>query len=616
MDDKVEVLGLDHTWGPNLGSVKGSLEDAMQLRRYGDHRFYPVELRGDPPNPRFAKIANSGLLFLGHDREYDVITGVFQGSECKVFDIKMEHDGKDYYFRSKLPYHHLLNFPNTRQDILFRRAAVEELLENEELYRFVEQLLSDSELYPNSHERFRRDEIEILCDLTPEKFSGFFHKVLEMKEFGLQSPALKRLYSWAEEMEEDIYFQELLRKKRRITDARVIALFSERFADIRYAMLKPGVNPEDVFEFLSPDMSRYFVEKTDRRGRRKQEERKVVKFKDGWDDEVLVGKALGHARQRMDIVNEISARILAIPVFLAHLQIKHLFQGAFLYKELQRFGYPAAFPEIAKDRGVLEVEDIYPIRMVFERIGRDRAILKSYKELTKRRKRRDFRESLARNTFQFSKEHRVIQAEGPNKRGKSEAWRTIHLFIALANAGYPVPAASARYCPVPNSHFISCKGSRGHGGSELERSLRGVEKELEEVHPGDNVILDELGDSTNAHTAREAARRLLPVLIKNGCRVFVTSHHDALTNYISSELGGLSFMPMPGEKEKDRFRLVPRAGEVDFLAEETLDDLKFTPKKLNKGMPKDKRSCAKRREPGKKRGPGHYEYHDEEDIPF
>lgn len=77
-------------------------------------------------------------------------------------------------------------------------------------------------------------------------------------------------------------------------------------------------------------------------------------------------------------------------------------------------------------------------------------------------------------------------------------------------------------------------------------------------------------------------------------------------------------MPKPDKEGKDRFQLVPRAGEIDFLARETLDDLEFTPGKIRKNMPKDKRSCAKRREPGEDERPPRYPQrdYDDEDRPF
>ncbi|MCK4670047.1 MAG: hypothetical protein KAT43_02495 [Nanoarchaeota archaeon] len=607
MDEKIEKLNRRNVvWAANMVSVDGTLEEALQLQGDPGNKFYPVHLQHQ--EHRDDQIENSGLLYLGHDREYEVIERMFGGNEHPIFQGKVSMLGSDAYHKTPLPYHHLLNLPNTTKDVRFRQEAVKEFIKNKELYDFFEKLLIDaSKLFPDgsAHDY---TSVSVSCDGTPEKLAVFLDNLLELEKFDLKSEAFKRLYSWACEMRDDIYFCELLRKKRKITDSRIFAVFTERFKQGRFGMLKPGIKPEDVFVFLEDDISMYAVEKMDRRGTRKIEERKVVKFKDGWDDEGLVAQAIGHARQRMDIVNEIASQILAVPAFLVHLQIKHYFQGAFLHHELQKYDYPSTFPEIVDEPGVLELTEIYPIRMIFQRIAHEPRTQELQPEYQSR-----YRPPTAPNWFNFLPEHRVIQAEGPNKRGKSEAWRTVHLLIALTNAGYPSPVVDARYSPVPCSHLISCKGERGYGGSELERSLRGVEKQLMDVHLGETVILDELGDSTNAHTAREMAKRLLPVLIKKGCRVFVTSHHDALTGYISEELNGLSFMPNPEEGDVNRFQLVPRKGEVDFLAAETLDDLEFTSEKIAGTIKDEKRTSTDIRRPQEKdrhRFPGDPDYDD------
>ena len=217
-------------------------------------------------------------------------------------------------------------------------------------------------------------------------------------------------------------------------------------------------------------------------------------------------------------------------------------------------------------------------------------------------------------SLKFDKNYKVVQIEGPNKRGKSEAWRTLHLYNALFNAGYPVPAKYAASSVVPASYFISCKGDRGYGGSELERSLNGIIENLKEVHDGDNVILDELGDATNASTAEELGRRLLPELVKRGCRVLVTSHHNALTDFIKKEMRGKSYMPDPKSKGINKYKIVPSSNKIDFKSEEVLDEIKFTSKKIRKTLPRKKILSRKRRDP-----PAPWDKHSQnhdDDVPF
>lgn len=590
MDDKVKELNEYHAIAGNILCASGGLEDVLQLYDKGGMKYQPLTLWKQADGR--LTLDNFWLLYQGFDREYDSIPKFFNRDEESIV-----FHGREGY---NLPYHHLLNLPNTPEDVRFRQEGVKELVENESLFKFVEDLLASQEMYGL---RICRDhtfkDMSYWCDVTPEKMSGFIDRLSSLKDLNLQSGPFRNLINWGIDLKKDILFQELFQRKRKVTDSRVFAVYSERFREVRYGLLKPGVKPEEVFDFLDPGLDHYSIEKTGRGRRKVTEVRDLVKYKQP-EDQLLVKLAVGNARQRMDVLNEISSKTLAIPGLLIMLQMKHIYQGAYMYKELKRRGYPAVFPEICNVQGFLDVQDLLPIRMILEE---SHGGVESGKQ------------DLASNSFKFNPLERIVQIEGPNKRGKSEAWRSLHLFTALTNAGYPVPAIYARTGIVPASHFISCKGDRGYGGSELERSLEGIKENLQEVHNGDEVILDELGDASNAPTSLEIAKRLIPQLVNRGCRVLVTSHHHTLTSYISEELKGISFMPDPNGNSVLKFRLVPSAGEIDFKPQETLDDIGFTESRIGDIFPNKSRPCARRRDPES------YEYYEErfvdgEDIPF
>ena len=218
----------------------------------------------------------------------------------------------------------------------------------------------------------------------------------------------------------------------------------------------------------------------------------------------------------------------------------------------------------------MRLECILPIREVFN-------------DMIRKRKR-----DLQPNDFNFGLDDKVAHIAGPNKRGKSEAWRTYNLAVALANAGYALPGVSSTYSPVGACHFISCKGNHGYGGSELEKSIKEIIPRLEMVHSGDTVILDELGDSTNGPTALEFARRTIPDLLRHGCRVLVTSQQGEIDDYIA-QIGGVSLMPDPTGKGVARYRIVPKTGEIDFKPQETLDGLGLPYGKLAAILPQGTR---------------------------
>jgi hypothetical protein len=588
MDDKNIELNRNHGSASNVLCVSGTIEDAMQLYDQNGNRYHPLDLHRQPTGEIL--LDHSSLLFKGYDSEYNIIHRFFSADEKSVI-----FNGGDERRDASLPYHHLLNLPNTPEDVRFRQEGVKELVENPRLYQALEGILASSYLYGYSTCRgYPYKDVRIRCDMTPEKLAEFVDDVVSLSDYQPESGPIRSIISWAENFDTDTVFQELVRNKRKLTDARIVAIYSERFNGIRYGLLRPGVNPEEVFDFLQPDIASDSIEKRDRRGKKRTETRDVVKYKGPLDESAIKG-VVGHARQRMDVLNEVTAQMLAMPTFLMQLQMKHLYQGAYLHKALKKQGFPVTFPNISDEDGIVQIEGIYPIRMAFEQVA-----------YSHRKKQK-----MAVNSFEFNPESRIVQIEGPNKRGKSEAWRTLHLLNALANSGYPVPASSVTMGVVPNSHFISCKGRSGHGGSELERSIRGIEEQLQEVYNGDMVILDEFGDSTNAPTALEIAKRLLPQLIDRGCRVYVTSHHDALTSYISNGLKGISLMPNPAEKGIRRYELIPSDKEVDFKAEKTLDDIGFTDKTVRKNLPNESRLSARRRDPERD------DYlREDDDIPF
>ncbi len=572
MDDELRKLNDSHGNSPNMLCVDGDLEKALQIG--GEKgRYYPMNLAG-MIDGQFI-VADVHELFLGFDEEYDSIPSFFG----------LNLDGKVFYsFNNPFWPNHLLNLPNTPQDVRFRQEGVKEMTRRKDLYERVGEIIRGQRVY--SHHQ-ALDAYS--CDVTPEEISNLLRTLESLAELNPESGPFRKLLEWTEETRGDTLFQELLRVKRRVTERRIFTGYSERYRDVIHYMLKPGVRPEDVFDIIHKDIVEREVGREEKRGKIKREFRRIVKFKDPIDEEIKDFPSW-YARQRMDILNEATAKMLAVPGLLTMLQLKHLYQGAYMHRTLTDGGVPMTFPEIVDGEGVLELYDFLPTRMV----------------LSGRKKEKG--EELQENTLVLTPDKRIIQAEGPNWSGKSEAWRTVHINNGLINAGYSIPARKARVSVTPSSHFISCKGDEGHGGSELARSLHHLKDRLEFVHIGDQVILDELGDSSNAPTSREIAKRLLPELVKNGSRVFVTSHHSSATDYIEKELGGISLVPDPDGQGRGKFRLIPKKGSVDFRAGETLEKMEFTKEKIKEAMPKTKRKSRVR---GKTRLEKHEEVHDD-----
>jgi len=580
--DKSREIGPGYFSAPNMLCAGGKLETAMQLSTHPDTRYDPLAIDRSGGG---RCIVNTFLLYM-FDPELRVVRNALSRKETQQRE------------KTHLDYKHLLNLPNNPANVRFRQEGVRELSENDELFEYVGRVLEEAPMFYQSSTSGH--EMKIDTRTSPENLAYFINSLLGLKGLKPVSRPLSRCLTWAKSLQEDTVFRELLKTKRKVTDSRVLAVYSERFGGVRYALLKPGVNAEEVFDFLAPSASVYTRTVITKKGPKKVE-RSIVGFKDP-EDGGLVELAVGHARQRVDILNELTSRAFDVPAFLAYLQLQNLYQGARLYRQLKQQGYPAVFPEVDDNPGTLQLEDILPIRMVLENLGRSE------------------KPRLCENSLTLTPAEDVVQIIGPNLRGKSELIRTLnlfyHLFNHLFNQGGPIPAGSARSGVIPISNFVSCKGASGQGGSELERSLNGVLNELGDVYCGSQIFLDELGDSTNDPTAGELGERLIPELARHAYRIIITGHHDSLSRVIEKKLKGLSLMPDPKGRGVKKHRIIRRGRrKVDFKSEEVLDEMEFTKTRIGSSLGKGRRASRPMEYLDDFRMHGRH-YRQDDEIPF
>ena len=562
-------ITLDHGMAANLLCLEGTVQENLQLSK----DYAPLETKLESFN---LTIEHSYFLLKAGDQEYGLLESFLQSRESLVI-------GGEYF--------HLLNLPNTAADVIFRQEGVRELVSNHQLYHSVGEILKKNPFSSHNHGENYNPKGEV----TPEQVKILVNNVQGLETYHPQSGPLQRLISWAEELNQDTFFQELFRQKRSIRDRRIFISASSRFGGTECYLLKPGVRVEEVFDRIDPVASAYEYIKG--RRREKTVHRSIVRYRSREDQE-LTDQVIGQMTAQVNVVNEISARMLGMPVFLTYLQLKHLYVGAYLHRELSE-RYPMTFPEIQQEPYALDAKGILPVRLVLE---------STIPHLSHR-----IKAPLVPNSFRF-KEQEVVQIEGPNNSGKSEAWRTLHWSNLLINSGYSLPATSVKSGIVANSHFISCKGSSAYGGSELGLSLRGIEERLREVAAGDQVILDELGDSANAPTALEFGKRIIPVLVSRGCRVLITTQHGALSDYIRENFNGLTLTP------DGAYQLKLSEGPVDFKPGEVLDQLGATSGRFEQLVSATPRSFARRKDPvyraDRERERRALTEIDSEDVPF
>jgi len=272
MDDRNLELNMNQRPTSNILCKEGTFEDDMQLfERYGN-KYYPVLLK---ENNNKLYIENTDTLFKGFDKEYAVIHHLFQSTkDSKIFSENYE----DMYQNLALPYHHILNLPHTKENILFRQEGIKELVNNEPLYNALESILESKKMYNDASMKRYYDNMEIRCNITPEQLKDFFNSVNALAQYNPTSGPFRKLFNWTDELSKDTQFQEITREKRKVTDARIIAIYSERYKEIRYGMLKKDIKPEDVFDFLNNDLSEYNFKKKDKKGKTKIEKKTCCKL--------------------------------------------------------------------------------------------------------------------------------------------------------------------------------------------------------------------------------------------------------------------------------------------------------------------------------------------------
>jgi len=133
-------------------------------------------------------------------------------------------------------------------------------------------------------------------------------------------------------------------------------------------------------------------------------------------------------------------------------------------------------------------------------------------------------------TLQEPKSLMVIS--GPNAGGKSVALKTLGIAVLMAQAGLPVAAREAQ---LPLFHRVLAdigdQQSIQANLSTFSAHITSIRNMVEVVGPGDLVLLDELGSSTEPGEGAALAIAVLERFRKSRALTFVTTHHGRLKAY-------------------------------------------------------------------------------------
>src|SRR5690242_1502958 len=135
-----------------------------------------------------------------------------------------------------------------------------------------------------------------------------------------------------------------------------------------------------------------------------------------------------------------------------------------------------------------------------------------------------------RITLQEPKSMMVIS--GPNAGGKTVALKTVGIAVLMAQAGIPVAATDAQ---LPLFHRVLAdigdQQSIQANLSTFSAHITSIRNMVEIVGPGDLVLLDELGSSTEPGEGAALAIAILERFRQSRALSFVTTHHGRLKAY-------------------------------------------------------------------------------------
>jgi DNA mismatch repair protein MutS2 len=126
----------------------------------------------------------------------------------------------------------------------------------------------------------------------------------------------------------------------------------------------------------------------------------------------------------------------------------------------------------------------------------------------------------------------MMVVSGPNAGGKTVALKTIGIAVLMAQAGLPVAASEAQ---LPLFHRVLAdigdQQSIQANLSTFSAHITSIRNMVEVVGPGDLVLLDELGSSTEPGEGAALAIAILERFRKSRALTFVTTHHGRLKAY-------------------------------------------------------------------------------------
>ena len=129
------------------------------------------------------------------------------------------------------------------------------------------------------------------------------------------------------------------------------------------------------------------------------------------------------------------------------------------------------------------------------------------------------------------KGHSVL-ITGPNTGGKTVAIKTVGLFVAMSQAGIPIPAMQAKLGVFSQVWAdIGDEQSLEQSLSTFSAHLKNIADSLRWMKPGALVLLDEVGAGTDPDEGAALAKSILSEMHRRGATILASTHYGELKEF-------------------------------------------------------------------------------------
>jgi DNA mismatch repair protein MutS2 len=144
-------------------------------------------------------------------------------------------------------------------------------------------------------------------------------------------------------------------------------------------------------------------------------------------------------------------------------------------------------------------------------------------------------------TLEQTREHRQLIISGPNTGGKTVTLKTVALLSMMAQAGIPVPAATASF-PIFDAFLADIGDAQSieEALSTFSAHITNLDRLARLADQNSLVLLDELGSATDPEEGSALAVAVAQFFLDAGAWSLISTHHTSLKVYGANTAGVLN----------------------------------------------------------------------------